>query len=117
MLHIPPTNCLLITAKQEPYKKAYLLTKTMFHHATTCRSVTTLHKCNQTIIFSMFAIFAVAGATFALRPFRMYGFTACGSSAHCTCSCQQLRQKGFTAYGGLRETMDHHLTLSAAANN
>ena len=27
MLHIPPTNCLLQTAKQEPYKKAYLLTK------------------------------------------------------------------------------------------
>ena len=26
MLHIPPTNCLL-TAKQEPYKKAYLLMK------------------------------------------------------------------------------------------
>ena len=25
--HIPPTNCLLLTAKQEPYKKAYLLTK------------------------------------------------------------------------------------------
>ena len=27
MLHIPPTNWLLLTAKQEPYKKAYLLTK------------------------------------------------------------------------------------------
>ena len=27
MLHIPPTNFLLLTAKQEPYKKAYLLTK------------------------------------------------------------------------------------------
>ena len=27
MLHIQPTNCLLLTAKQEPYKKAYLLTK------------------------------------------------------------------------------------------
>ena len=27
MLHITPTNCLLLTAKQEPYKKAYLLTK------------------------------------------------------------------------------------------
>ena len=28
MRHIPPTNCLLLTAKQEPYKKkAYLLTK------------------------------------------------------------------------------------------
>ena len=27
MLHIPPTNCLLLTAKQEQYKKAYLLTK------------------------------------------------------------------------------------------
>ena len=27
MLHIPPTNCLLLTAKQEPYKKAYLLSK------------------------------------------------------------------------------------------
>ena len=27
MLHIPPTNCLLLTTKQEPYKKAYLLTK------------------------------------------------------------------------------------------
>ena len=27
MVHIPPTNCLLLTAKQEPYKKAYLLTK------------------------------------------------------------------------------------------
>ena len=26
-LHIPSTNCLLLTAKQEPYKKAYLLTK------------------------------------------------------------------------------------------
>ena len=25
--HIPPTNFLLLTAKQEPYKKAYLLTK------------------------------------------------------------------------------------------
>ena len=27
MLHIPPTNILLLTAKQEPNKKAYLLTK------------------------------------------------------------------------------------------
>ena len=27
MLHIPPTNLLLLSAKQEPYKKAYLLTK------------------------------------------------------------------------------------------
>ena len=27
MLHIPPTNSLLLTAKQEPYKKAYLLMK------------------------------------------------------------------------------------------
>ena len=27
MLHIPPTNCLLLTAKQGPYKKAYLSTK------------------------------------------------------------------------------------------
>ena len=27
MLHIPPTNLLLIAAKQEPYKKVYLLTK------------------------------------------------------------------------------------------
>ena len=27
MLHIPPTNCLLLTAKQESYKKAYLLRK------------------------------------------------------------------------------------------
>ena len=27
MLHIPPTKSLLLTAKQEPYKKAYLLTK------------------------------------------------------------------------------------------
>ena len=27
MLHIPPTNSLLLTAKQEPNKKAYLLTK------------------------------------------------------------------------------------------
>ena len=27
MLHIPPTNCLLLSAKQEPYKKASLLTK------------------------------------------------------------------------------------------
>ena len=27
MLHIPPTNCLLLTAKQEPYKKACLLMK------------------------------------------------------------------------------------------
>ena len=27
MLHIPPTNLLLLTAKQEPYKIAYLLTK------------------------------------------------------------------------------------------
>ena len=27
MLHIPLTNLLLLTAKQEPYKKAYLLTK------------------------------------------------------------------------------------------
>ena len=27
MLHIPPTNCLLLTAKLEPCKKAYLLTK------------------------------------------------------------------------------------------
>ena len=27
MLHIPPTNLLLPAAKQEPYKKAYLLTK------------------------------------------------------------------------------------------
>ena len=27
MLHIPPTNLLLLTAKQEPYKKAYLLKK------------------------------------------------------------------------------------------
>ena len=86
-------------------------------NAVSCHFTTTRREQNQTLIFSMFAIFAVTGATFALRPFRMYGFTACGSSAHCTCSCQQLRQKGFTAYGGLRETMDHHLTLSAAANN
>ena len=27
MLHIPPTNLLLLTAEQEPYKKAYLLMK------------------------------------------------------------------------------------------
>ena len=27
MLHIPLTNSLLLTAKQEPYKKAYLVTK------------------------------------------------------------------------------------------
>ena len=27
MLHIPPTNSLLFTGKQEPYKKAYLLMK------------------------------------------------------------------------------------------
>ena len=27
MLHIPPTNLLLLAAEQEPYKKAYLLTK------------------------------------------------------------------------------------------
>ena len=27
MLHIPLTNCLLLSAKQEPYKKASLLTK------------------------------------------------------------------------------------------
>ena len=27
MLHIPPTNSLLLTAKLEPYKKAHLLTK------------------------------------------------------------------------------------------
>ena len=27
MLHISPTNSLLQAAKQEPYKKAYLLTK------------------------------------------------------------------------------------------
>ena len=27
MLHIPLTNLLLLTAKQEPYKKAFLLTK------------------------------------------------------------------------------------------
>ena len=26
MLHIPPTNLLLLAAKQEPYKKAFLLT-------------------------------------------------------------------------------------------
>ena len=27
MLHIPLTNSLLLAAKQEPYEKAYLLTK------------------------------------------------------------------------------------------
>ena len=27
LLHIPPTNLLLLAAKQEPYKKAYLLKK------------------------------------------------------------------------------------------
>ena len=27
MLYVPPTNLLLLAAKQEPYKKAYLLTK------------------------------------------------------------------------------------------
>ena len=27
MLYIPPTNLLLVAAKQEPYKKSYLLTK------------------------------------------------------------------------------------------
>ena len=27
MLHIPPTSLLILAAKQEPYKKAYLLTK------------------------------------------------------------------------------------------
>ena len=26
MLHIPPTDLLLLAAKQDPYKKAYLLT-------------------------------------------------------------------------------------------
>ena len=26
MLHIPPTNLLLLAAKQEPYKKAHILT-------------------------------------------------------------------------------------------
>ena len=25
--YIPPTNCLFLTAKQEPYKKVYFLTK------------------------------------------------------------------------------------------
>ena len=29
MLHIPPTNLLLLAAKQESYKKAYLLTKSI----------------------------------------------------------------------------------------
>ena len=29
MLHIQPTNLLLLAAKQEPYKKAYLLMKTI----------------------------------------------------------------------------------------
>ena len=29
ILHIPPTNLLLLAAKQEPYKKAYLLTKNL----------------------------------------------------------------------------------------
>ena len=29
MLHIPPTDLLLLAAKQEPYKKANLLTKDM----------------------------------------------------------------------------------------
>ena len=28
-LHIPPTNLLLLAAKQEPYNKAYLLTKNL----------------------------------------------------------------------------------------
>ena len=27
MLHIPPTNLLSLAAKQDPYKKSYLLTK------------------------------------------------------------------------------------------
>ena len=27
MLHVPPTNLLLLAAKQEPYKQAYLLMK------------------------------------------------------------------------------------------
>ena len=27
MLHVPPTNLLLLAAKQKPYKRAYLLTK------------------------------------------------------------------------------------------
>ena len=27
MLHIPPTNCLLLTAKQEPYKKSLSLNR------------------------------------------------------------------------------------------
>ena len=27
ILHIPPTSLLLLAVKQEPYKKAYLLTK------------------------------------------------------------------------------------------
>ena len=29
MLHIPPTNLLLLAAKHEPYKKANLLTKSI----------------------------------------------------------------------------------------
>ena len=29
MLHIPPINVLLLAAKQEPYRKAYLLTRTI----------------------------------------------------------------------------------------
>ena len=27
MLYVPPTNLLLVTAKQEPYRKAHFLTK------------------------------------------------------------------------------------------
>ena len=27
MLHIPPTNCLLLAARQEPYNRGYLLAK------------------------------------------------------------------------------------------
>ena len=29
MLHIPPTNLLLLTAKQEPYQKAHILTESI----------------------------------------------------------------------------------------
>ena len=29
MLHVPPTNLLFLAANEEPYKKAYLLTKTI----------------------------------------------------------------------------------------
>ena len=47
-----------------------------FCNAAACCSSTALHEWNQTLIFSMFAIFAITAVASTPHPYRMYGLTA-----------------------------------------